>query len=296
MRRAGQWLQVKVTTSVEAAEAVSQALLDQGASGVVLDALATRTAYFPCDVAPADETLASIRSFLDRLPQWGLDPGPAQIEWRLVAEEDWADAWKAYFRPLHIGERVVIRPTWHAYTPAPHEIVIDLDPGMAFGTGLHPTTRLCIAQIERHLRPGALVFDVGTGSGILSIVAARLGAARVAAVDIDPLAVSVARENVAANGVDEIVSVAVGGWTSFPEALRADFVVANIIAEVIAEMAPDLSRLVQPDGLFVASGIIESKRQAVEEALAGSGWRVVDADVEGEWVVLVCRHQGGEGR
>lgn len=281
------WIEVRVTTTPEAVEAVAHLLTEEGAAGVVEEAPAVRTAYWP-DLGDIEARLDRIRRSVAGLAQFGLDVGPARVEWRRVAEESWAHAWKEHFHPLPVGERIVVRPTWRTYDAKPGEIVIDLDPGMAFGTGSHPTTSLCVKALERLVREGDLVYDVGTGSGILAIAAALLGAGRVVACDIDPVAVRVARENVAQNGVARRVEVVEGDWSALP-AEKADVVVANILAEVIIDMAPEVSRLLRPGGNFVASGIILHRAGDVERALAGAGLEVLRKDEQGEWAALVAR-------
>jgi ribosomal protein L11 methyltransferase len=214
----------------------------------------------------------------------------------VLEPEDWAETWKAYFLPQHLGERVVVVPSWHSYDPQPGEVIIHLDPGMAFGTGLHATTRLCLLGIDRHLAPGMRVLDVGTGSGILAISAALQGAAEVLALDVDPVAAEVARENVGLNGVNGRVTVAhgtVGGHTAPEMPLYAgggyDLVLANILAEIIIDMAPNLADTLKPGGLLVASGIISPKADAVAEALAAAGVPVTERLQEDDWVALLGR-------
>lgn len=212
---------------------------------------------------------------------------------------DWAEAWKAFFPPQHIGEHTVIVPTWQPYDPAPGEVIIQLDPGMAFGTGLHATTRLCLLAIERYLPPGARVLDVGTGSGILAIAAALQGAATVEAIDVDPVSVRVAADNAALNAVSDRVHVSLGtvggrGHHDVPRhtATGYDLVLANILAEVIIDLANGLVAAVRPGGLLVSSGIIASKAAAVATALEGVGLRDVAREEEGDWVALVGRREG----
>jgi len=218
---------------------------------------------------------------------------------RVLEPEDWAESWKAFFTPQHIGRRTVIVPTWDQYDPGPGEAIIHLDPGMAFGTGLHASTRLCLTAIERHLQPGARVLDVGTGSGILSIAAALQGASTVDAVDIDPVSVRVAGDNAALNGVDDRVHVSLGtlggsGHQTVPRHTKTgyDLVLANILAEVIIDLAPSLATAMRPDGLLVASGIIAAKADAVIAALDGAGIRHLERDQEEDWVAVVGRRGG----
>ncbi|MCD6520253.1 MAG: 50S ribosomal protein L11 methyltransferase [Anaerolineae bacterium] len=210
---------------------------------------------------------------------------------KLLEPEDWAESWKAFFPPQHIGEHTVIVPTWHTYIPREGEVVIRLDPGMAFGTGLHASTRLCLIAIEQLLRPGMHVLDVGTGSGILAISAALHGAALVRALDIDPDAVRTARENVVLNNVEDIVQVDGGTLRveegSLPPA-EYDLVLVNILAEVIVGMAQALYSVLLPSGRLIASGIIAEKGEWVQRELEGVGLRVLRCFCEGDWVALVA--------
>jgi ribosomal protein L11 methyltransferase len=212
----------------------------------------------------------------------------------VLEPEDWAESWKAFFPPQHIGARTVIVPTWHEYTPTPGEIVIRLDPGMAFGTGLHATTRLCLIGIERLLVPGMQVLDVGTGSGILAVAAALQGAGHVQAVDIDPVSVEVARENAELNQVNTVIKVERGTLgVSAPHDVPLhgvtgyDLLLVNILAEVIINMAPAIPPALRGGGQFVASGIIREKAEAVVSALQGVGLVVDERLEEDDWVGLI---------
>jgi len=214
----------------------------------------------------------------------------------VLEPENWAESWKAFFPPQHIGEHTVVVPTWHQYDPAPGEVIIHLDPGMAFGTGLHATTRLCLIAVECYLQPGARVLDVGTGSGILSIAAALQGAAAVDAIDVDSVSVHVAADNASLNGVADRVRVSLGtvggrGRHDVPRhrATGYDLVLANILAEVIIDLAEGLAAAVRPGGLLVGSGIIAEKTDAVAEALEGAGIAILAREQEGDWVALVGR-------
>ena len=220
----------------------------------------------------------------------------AQI--REVREEDWANAWKQFYKPLRIGKRVVLKPTWETWEEKPGDLIIHLDPGMAFGTGMHPTTRLCIAALEEAVQPGDRVLDVGTGSGVLAVVALRLGATSVLATDIDPLAVRVAHENAALN------AVATGSGApleirqgSVPAGVAGGFqvVVANILAEVLAKLfdgAYDNTPLAEPlapGGHIILSGILADRALLVEAAAQRHGLTLTGRLQEGDWVALVAQ-------
>ena len=308
------WVEISVTVDGEAAEAVSALFEEYGEGGAVIEEVpAPHQAPEAEDAgAQADSTLplkgvqrvakaflpADDRQRLERLQRglWHLRqiyPFPeAQV--RELGPKDWAEAWKSGYQVLRIGRRLRIVPSWIPYTPGPDEVIVTLDPGMAFGTGLHPSTQLCLQALEDLVQPGMRVLDVGTGSGILAIAAARLGAAQVLGVDIEAVSVRTARENAALNGVEGIVRVEQG---SVDDAFRGtfDLVLANILAEIIARLAPDLARHVAPDGWLVVSGILESRLPAVGRACGVAGLAIARRRQEGEWVALEARRGPPEG-
>ena len=224
---------------------------------------------------------------------------------REVAEEDWATAWKEFYHPMRFGRRLVVKPSWRAFQAGPDDLVIELDPGMAFGTGLHQTTAMCLALLEDYVRPGATVLDQGTGSGILAIAAARLGARRVIAVDSSEVAVAAARENVARNGLSSAIQVRHGdtphpppssasrseGEQRVSSALPAayDLIVANIIANVIIALAAPFAAVLRPGGVLLASGIIRDREDDVRAALGAAGLAVERREARDEWITLVAR-------
>lgn len=219
---------------------------------------------------------------------------------RPVREEDWANAWKKFYKPLRIGRRIVLKPTWETWDGNPDDFVIHLDPGMAFGTGMHPTTRICIAALEEHVRPGDAMLDVGTGSGVLAIVALRLGAARVLATDIDALAVRVAHENAALNAIDTGAGGPLEirqGSVPAESAGHYQIVVANILAEVLAGLFDGkygnvpLAEPLARGGVMILSGILEDRAALVEEAALRHGLAVTGRLQESDWVALVARRQ-----
>jgi len=226
-------------------------------------------------------------------------PIPAKPDARPVREEDWANAWKKFYKPLRVGHHVVLKPSWEEFIPLPDDIIIELDPGMAFGTGLHPTTRLCIAGLEDVVQPGDAVLDVGTGSGVLAIVAAKLGATAILGTDIDPIAVQVARENAVINGLTPggIIDLR---QESIPAGMAGHFqvIVANILAEVLAGLFDGkygnvpLAEPLAKGGAMILSGIIADKVDIVIEAATRHGLHLVDRKQETDWVALVMRLTG----
>ena len=243
------------------------------------------------DIASVSVFIPSDRSYMDdlayirqRCAELELH---AEIELVGVNEEDWANSWKAYYKPIKIGEKIVICPAWERYTPAEGEIVIRMDPGMAFGTGTHETTRLVIRLLEKYTKAGQLMLDVGTGTGILAICASRLGADLCRAYDIDPTAVRVARENIKDSGLANVtcdqsdllkqVSLEDG---------RYDLVCANIVADIIIRMTPDVGRYMKEDAVLLASGIIAERCDDVVECFEKNGFKVVKKLTDNDWCGL----------
>jgi ribosomal protein L11 methyltransferase len=286
------WLEISVTVESEIAEAVAGVLSGYVPHGVAIEAgpdgwntgpVIVR-AYLPSD----DDLSANCRRVEEALWHLGqVQPIPAP-NFRTVAEEDWAEAWKERLTVMHFGQRLVVRPSWLEYAPAPGEVIIQLDPGMAFGTGLHSTTQMCLVALEEAVRPRMEVLDLGTGSGILAIAAAKLGAGYVLAVDNDPVAVRAARENVVANGVQETVSVMHG---SLAEAAGSyDLVAANILARVIVAMAQEgLAKRVRSGGTLVATGILDGQEPEVIAALEREGLSVIEQRRIEDWVCLLAQ-------
>ena len=241
------------------------------------------------------------RALRRRLAALPLTCALPRLRYSAIDEADlarWAEAWKEHFTTFRVGERLVVRPSWEPLAARAEDLVVTLDPGRAFGTGQHETTRLCLRALERYLRPGVAVLDVGTGSGILALAAARLGAERVRALDSDTIAVAVARENVERNGLGGRVEVAAGslgpGWP-WPEEPRGrfDLVLANISSAAVIELIPDAAAALRPEGLLVASGFLAERASEVEAASAAAGLVAREVDLDGEWCALVAARAAG---
>lgn len=273
------WTEISVETPPVVAELVADTLIEAGCHGVMYRPDGV-TGYLPAGHAVPE---AALRTTIERAGAAGLATAPGTIQTRTLQEEDWAHGWKIYFKPLPVAPFVIV-PSWEAYSAKPGEIRIDLDPGMAFGTGHHGTTALCLdglAQVPVARR----VLDVGTGSGILAIAAAKLGWPEVIGCDNDELAVMVARDNVRRNEVP--VDLRVGSVDVLPG--DADLVVANILAEVISELADSLAGLMKPGGTLLASGIIREREQLVRDALEAAGLRIEGVRYRDEWVLVEAR-------
>lgn len=300
----GQWIELAVSCDPEAVEPIAALFARHGFNqGVAIEEPFTQDP--DGDNFAVDPTgPVTVRTFLS-----AADTDPSTLEtirqslWHLgrlrpigdlvateLAEEDWANAWKSHYSVHRVGCRVLVKAPWHDYEPKPDEVVIELDPGMAFGTGLHPSTQLSMIAIEAELRPGDRVLDVGIGSGILATAAALLGAAAVDGVDIEPVAVRSARDNAARNGVASIVRVAEGSvGEGQPFQGQYDLVVANIIARILIDLAPALTEAVRPGGGLILAGIIDVKEQPVRDAFAALGLSLARREERDDWVALVMR-------
>jgi ribosomal protein L11 methyltransferase len=301
----GAWLELSVEADVEAVEAVSEILGRAAPGGTSVESgfeltdegLGARIdptrpvivrAYLPArDPAVLVRTVAETTEALGHLQAFGLRP-IGELRTRRIDEADWAEAWKAHFPVLRVGRRLVVRPTWRRHRRTPDDVVLALDPGMAFGTGLHPTTRLCLAAIEaladRGALGGARVLDVGCGSGILAIAALRLGAARALGLDTDPIAVGATVANARRNGLARRIKARSGSLPS-GEPVH-DVVLANLIAGVLVPLAPALRDELRPGGTLLASGIFVDREAEVRAAFEAVALDVRGRSVEREWVAL----------
>lgn len=291
------WAELTLVSSPEAADAVTDILISEGSGGVASMDLSARdlgapgdpvplAAYFPVDDR-LEAKLERIKERVQSLDDLGISPGSAEITIKFVEDQDWGTAWKSFFKPLVVG-RIVVKPTWEDFDATSDQMIVELDPGMAFGTGNHPTTQMCLLAIQNHLKQGDVMLDVGCGSGILAIAGALLGASEVVGVEVDPVAVKAAKENVVVNGVEASVRV-LEADSPLAGGITADFVVANIVAAAILGMRSDLVAAVKPGGKLVVSGIIEEREQEVVDALVAEGLTVVEIVREGEWVSIVGR-------
>ncbi len=319
------WIEFSVIVSGETAEAVTDLFSQYAHSGgVAIQELSepeeTRTgpqsltqtrrvrvaAYAPIPDNGDDSAIVAARQGLrDGLSYLGMITPVGELHERTIADEDWESAWREHFHPHRVGHRSVVVPTWRDYDPEPDDIVVRLDPGMAFGTGLHPTTQLCARELEKRVEAGPTVLDVGCGSGILSIIAARLGASRALGIDIDPVAVAAARDNVEHNGLSNVIEIREGtlpraGQDPFsaarqdwpgPVAAKGgwDIVAANLTAEVLEELAEPLAAAARPGGMLIGSGIITEKFDLAAYALMDAGLRLIDAvsDESGDWRAVI---------
>ena len=310
------WIQMSVETTTMGAELISDLLMGIGASGVeivdrydvlsadkrdgmwdmidehVLESMPEETvvkAFFEADGNEAEKTsLAKARIAALRGQILGFDLGSLKVGTQPVQDEDWKDNWKKWYKPMRIGSRIVIKPTWEAYEAQEDDLVLELDPGMAFGTGTHETTSMCITMLEKFITPGCQCIDVGCGSGILALAAAKLGAGSCVAIDLDELAVKVAGENILHNHLEDRVTAAHGDLLEQCDQ-KADVIVANIIADVICYLCRPVSERLKDDGVFIMSGIIKEKEEDVLNALDHAGYTVCERLSKGEWVCLAAR-------
>ncbi len=311
--RVGAWLELSVEADLEAVEAVCE-ILGRVASGgttvepafdLVDEGLGARVdptrpavvrGYVPArDTSAAEAAAAGVAEALGHLQAFGLRPIGA-LQTRIVHEADWAGAWKAYFPVLRVGRRLIIRPTWRRHRRGPDDVVLALDPGMAFGTGLHPTTRLCLAALEPLANDGRLagarVLDVGCGSGILAIAAMKLGAAKALGLDTDPIAIEATIANARRNRLARRIHARAGSLPSGEP--RFDVVVANLIAGVLVTLAPSLRDELHPGGTLVASGIFVDRENEVRTAFEAAGLEVAHRSDEGDWVALEVRRPAAD--
>lgn len=308
------WVEVQIKTTTEAEEMVANIMYDLGVTGLAIedpnDILAFQQsednwdfidqelinqdyegviikAYFPDDENLMDK-IQLVKHNIETIPKNQTGKALGKVTTCEVYDEDWAEAWKKYYKPLKLGERIVIKPTWEEYERKKGELIVELDPGMAFGTGTHETTKLCIEALEKYVNNNSIVYDIGCGSGILSIVSAKLGAKKVIGIDLDPLCVKVSNENLKLNKVESTVEIMEGNLFDKVSG-KANIIVSNIIAEVILDMIESLKDYLIKNGIFIASGIIVEKKEIVKEELIRNGFTIIDEKIMKDWTLLVSK-------
>lgn len=305
--RVMEWIEISIMTSQEAQELISNFLMDLGSPGVVLEdnsplppfpesEIDSRKevkdclikGYFPLKVDLTKVT-DQVGKYLALLESNQISVGAKTLQTRILREEDWESNWKKYFKPFPVGKRLVIKPSWESCETKPDQVVIDIDPGMAFGTGKHETTQLCLELLEESISPGIRVLDIGTGSGILAIAAAKLGASRVLGVEIDPVTIQYARENLIKNAVQSKITLYLGSLESLGQVDEPfDLVLMNIRPRVILSLVEPLKKYLKPASLLILSGILQTEEQEFIEALKEKSLIIKEQKLKGEWIALVC--------
>lgn len=308
------WCEISIQTSHEAVELIAEIFRDLGASGVVIEdpelvndyitsgkwdytdipiaketEVVVEKAYLPVN-GELEGRIQTLRQEIKALASRGVNTAPAVLTTAELQDEDWSDTWKQYFHTEKPGERVVIKPTWEEYAPQGDEVVIELDPGAAFGTGTHATTSMCIRQLEKLVKPGMTVFDVGTGSGILSIISAKLGAKNIQAVDYDDSVLKIVEENLEQNNVQDIISVAQSDLMQNVHG-KAELVIANIIADIIIRLFDQLGEHLEQGGTLLTSGIIEDRIKDVLAAAEAHGYGVVERLENKGWACITFKRK-----
>lgn len=261
-------------------------VVDEELMNAMLSKETTITFYLEND-KEKDKTLDEIKKALSILPQ-GEKYGRMKIETSLIKNEDWENNWKKYYKPLRIGKHIVIKPTWEQAEIQEGDALVELDPGMAFGTGSHASTHMCLEFLENSVKKGDRVLDIGTGSGILGIAALKLGASSVTAVDIDPMAVKIARDNAEKNGYTEPEFNVMEGDLDDKAKGQYDIVTANIVADIICELTKTVGKYIKDGGIFITSGIIDFKAKKVKEALKSAGITIKEEKAEKDWRAFLC--------
>ncbi len=322
------WIEVTLYTSADGIEPVCGRLYQLGINGVSIEDEAdfkdflennracwdyvdeeleksmhkeTNVKFYLTNTAEGLETLALVRQSIEELSLLDKNSSFGRLETELsnLSEEDWANNWKQYFHTLNIGDRIIVKPEWENCDAADGKIVYSINPGMSFGTGSHHTTKMCIEELEKAVKPGCHMLDLGCGSGILSHISLLLGAADAFAVDIDPVAVEIAYQNAELNDIPEGKFTAEAGNVLDNDELRGkilsskyDVVAANIVADVIIALAPLAYEATADDGTFITSGIIEDRMDDVKKALKAAGFEIVKTDRSADWAAFVCTKQG----
>ena len=286
------WAEVAVEATEESLDAVANILIEEGCGGTAAVGSSACSSgkgvrvlgYLPVDDRLEDR-LNNVRERVGLLGELGLELGSDEVGVKWVEDDEWRDEWKKFFKPVRVG-KIVVKPPWDDYSANPGEIIIELDPGMAFGTGYHPSTRLCLQALQDCIKGGETVLDVGTGSGILAIASVKLGASKAVGLDVDSAAVEVAQTNVENERLCDTIEIR---QSDSPRAFdgAAEVVVANIVANVIIEMAEDLCAKLKPGAKLITSGIVNERANEVAEKLEGAGARTVEIRQDGEWTALI---------
>lgn len=309
----GSWIEVRVITNSEALEPVSGIFYSLDCKGVAIedpnDILGREQGPLTWDFADLDvlehkgdvavvkgyfseeDNIEDILSFvnerLEDIKNQGIDIAPGTVESEKMFEEDWANNWKKYYKPFRVGKSLIVKPIWEEYEAKDGDLIVELDPGMAFGTGDHETTNMCMKALEEYVTKDSVVFDVGCGSGILAIAAGKLGAKKAVGVDLDPVAVESAKENVSYNNLNNI-EILYGNLVDVIEG-KADVVVANILAEIICILTEDVKRVLKDGGIFITSGIIHDRVDMVVKKMEASGFEIIEVNRDGEWNCIIAK-------
>lgn len=314
------WNKYTLTTTAEAEDMISSMMMEAGIEGIEIEdkvplSESDKSQMF-VDIlpeGPADDgvarisfylepdqdnaaILAAVEEGLEEIRSWGVDVGTGTIEASQTEDKDWINNWKQYFHQFYVDD-ILIKPSWEEVKPEDREkLLIQIDPGTAFGTGMHETTQLCIRQIKKYVKPDTLLLDVGTGSGILSIAALKLGAKFACGTDLDPCAITAVKENMEVNGVEEDKYTVMLGNIIDDKAVQEavgyekyDMVVANILAEVLVPLTPVILAQMKPGALYITSGIIDDKEETVVKAVKAAGLEVLEVNHQGEWVSVTAR-------
>ena len=303
------WQELTIEVDRESEEATANILIESGCQGVVIDDSADYlgqvgiygeifpeveqqeeivvTAYYP-DTVDMEVVKVQVHARLKELTDFGLETGQVCLTQQELAEQDWVDNWKKYFEPARITHDLTIVPSWTEYEATAGEKLIKLDPGMAFGTGTHPTTKMSLFALEQVLRGGETVLDVGTGSGVLSIASSLLGAKKIYAYDLDEIAVRVAQENIELNANMENIQVATGDLLRGVD-IKANVIVANILADILVNLTDDAYRLLKNEGYLIMSGIISEKWNMIRESVEAAGFFLETHMIQGEWHACVFK-------
>lgn len=299
------WLRIEISAPAELMDALGNFLTETGAQGVFQETLEpqlpgdfpespsseTINAYFPQDVRTG-KRLAAVQKYLESLSEIFSDLMRPSLKTQTISDPDWGEQWKKYFKPIRVSNSIIVKPTWERYSPSSRDIVIEIDPGMAFGTGQHASTRMCIEALEDIIlkdrtMKGWKVLDVGCGTGILGITAARLGAEEVICLDIDKKAVAIARENAAINHVEDRLHIVNQDASAFNE--PRNLIIANLTAKLLLKLFPHLTQLLLSEGYLIISGIIEQDAKAIEENFSAAQLTPGKVITEKEWLCYVLR-------